>query len=47
VLGGGNDELRRGTTIDGGVVVGHFTRTPRFGVVVGVTLTAPSTAAAE
>ena len=47
VLGGGNYELRRGTTIDAGVVVGHFTRTPRFGVMVGVTLTAPSTAAAE
>jgi len=47
VVGGGNYELRRGTTIDAGVVVGHFTRTPRFGVLVGVTLTAPSTAAAE
>jgi len=47
VLGGGNYELRRGTTIDAGVVVGHFTRTPRFGVMFGVTLTAPSTAAAE
>ena len=47
VLGGGNYELRRGTTIDAGVVVGHFTRTPRFGLMVGVTLTAPSTAAAE
>jgi hypothetical protein len=47
VLGGGNYELRRGTTLDAGVVVGHFTRTPRFGVMVGVTLTAPSAAAAE
>jgi hypothetical protein len=47
VLGGGNYELRRGATIDAGLVVGHFTRTPRFGVLVGVTLTAPSTAAAE
>ena len=47
VLGGGNYELRRGTTIDAGVVLGHFTRTPRFGVMIGVTLTAPSTAVAE
>jgi len=47
VLGGGNYELRRGATIDAGVVVGHFTRTPRFGMMVGVTFTAPSTAAAE
>jgi len=47
VVGGGNYQLRRGATIDAGVVVGHFTRTPRVGVIVGITLTAPSTAAAE
>jgi hypothetical protein len=47
VTGGGNYQLRRGATLDAGVIVGHYTRTPRFGVIVGVTATVPSTAAAE
>jgi hypothetical protein len=47
VAGGGNYELRRGATFDAGVIVGHYTRTPRFGVIVGVTMTLPSAAAAE
>jgi hypothetical protein len=45
LVGGGNYAVRHGTTIDAGVVVGHFTRTPRFGVLVGVTVTAPPGAA--
>jgi len=47
VTGGGTYELRRGTTLDAGIIVGHYTRTPRFGVIVGLTVTVPSAAAAE
>ena len=47
VLSGGNYELRRGLTMDAGVIVGHYTRTPRFGVLGGITVTVPASAAKE
>jgi Putative MetA-pathway of phenol degradation len=47
VLSAGNYELRRGVTLYGGVVVGHYTRTPRYGVLGGVTITVPPSAAGE
>jgi hypothetical protein len=43
-LVGGNYELRRGWTVDFGGLVGHYTRTPRFGVLIGVSMTVPRSA---
>ena len=44
-LVGGNYDLGHGRTLDAGALVGYFRRTPRIGVLAGITVTIPPSAA--
>lgn len=47
VVVGANYKLRKALSLDTGVIVGHYARTPRFGVLIGMTLTVPRSAESE